>query len=214
MVWQIRRNISCHRITRFLLKYFAGNIESLDSSISTDNFPHSNSSQSSKVIKTEIQKIEDTHIDKISRIISFLNDKLTYRLIIKSEFSARLPFERAIFLRSILDPILEKNKTTINGAFNPNNGIKKTNIQAQYILKTLLINNGQYSNLVKLNELTDFLQIRNSIIHPKPTDTIEKMHLLYEKTTDFRKVIYEFLFIAINKNITNGLSEFELDTVL
>lgn len=155
---------SYHSIIRFIIDFYVGDIQHFHSSLSTDNFPNANSSQTSRVIRTEIGKIEAAHTNKIFSIVSFLRDKLFFRLVIRSELSTKSVFEKAIFLRSILDPIFSRNKSVINSAFRP--GDKKTNIQAKYVLKTLSDKHGQYVGLISEAELTNFLQIRNSIIHP------------------------------------------------
>ncbi|WP_271765931.1 hypothetical protein [Aquimarina algiphila] len=201
-----------HSIIRFLLKYFAGNIQSADSSISSDNFPFASSSGSGKVFKNEITSISDSDKAKIIQIIDFLSDKLVFRLIVRSEISCKNVFEQAVFLRSILDPILSKNNTAIRSTMVQ--GDHKTTFQAKFILKTLVDNACQYHNLISESLLKDFLKIRNSIIHPNPTDGIEHLHLLYDRIHDIRKVIYEFLFCSIELKQANNFDDFELNTQL
>ena len=93
-------------------------------------------------------------------------------------------------------------------------GDSKTTFQARFILKTLVDNGYQNQNLISEGLLKDFLQIRNSIIHPNPTDGIEHLHLLYDRIHDIRKVIYEFLFCSIELKHSNNLDDFELNTQL
>ena len=59
-------------------------------------------------------------------------------------------------------------------------------------------------------EFTEFLGIRNRIIHPDPHDTIESLHLIYDKLPALRWNVYEFLVKSIGNNAaktTEAVSE-------
>lgn len=203
---------SFHTIVPFLLKYYSGGIHSSIHSVNTDNFPHASSSGSSNLFQSEIGYLDNTAISEIDTIVRFLSNKLAYRLIVRSEISANGAFERAIFLRSVIDPILRENKTVINQATTPGNN--KTSTQAKFILKTLSDNDAEHKDLIDEDLLAQFLQIRNSIIHPDPSESIEKLHLLYDRTDDLRKVIYSFLITTIKLNRIGSQREFALPTEL
>lgn len=195
-----------HHIVRFLLDYKFGEIDHQYSSISTDNFPQANWSGTSHMNLTEIKNINEDALDWIKNIINFLEDKLYYRLIIRGEIDCRTIFDRAIFLRSILDPFFEKNKVQINSAMKK--GVKRSSIQSTFILQLLKKNETKYSSIINNNELARFLQIRNSIIHPDPNDGIKELHFLYDKMPKIRRTIYDYIFTSIQVSKGKGLEDF------
>jgi len=203
---------SYHSIIQFLLDYYFGDINIHRGSVSTDNFPEAGSSGSSKIFPREISGINNERINKIRLVIEFLQNKLYYRLILRSEIYSKHVFDRSIFLRSILDPFFEKNNEEINSHMA--NGVRKTSIQARFILKTLSDNNSPNSDLVTEEELTKFLKIRNAIIHPEPNESIEELHILYDKMPKFREVIFDYVFSSILIGANLGLDDFKNNTQL
>ncbi len=211
---------SNHTIVKFLFDYFFGNISVKQSSISTDSFPHSGTSSSSKFYHGELKNIQAIAINRIQKVITFLEDKLYYRLIIRAEIAANETFARCVLLRSVLDPFFEKNsnKSKINNAQttlgSSTNRLDKTLVQSKLILKFLNDNGSIKQNLVSEAELNQFLRVRNKVAHPRPNASIMELHQLYDKLGLIREIIYEFVFIIIERNIDNSLDDFEIDTLL
>ncbi|MEM9298140.1 MAG: hypothetical protein AAGA64_07095 [Bacteroidota bacterium] len=203
---------SDHTIVRFFMNFYEGDIQAAPSAWSVDNFPNGSSSGSPSMFQSEIGDLDRIDISKIEDALNFLSNKLIYRLIIRNEITCEHVFQRTIFLRSVVDPILEKNDAVIMRAWGQVG--KKTDVQARYILKTLKDNNARHQGLVSEGLLGKFLRTRNAITHPKPNDSIEELHILYDKMADLRRVVYDFLLTSIDVGKTSNLPEFELPTQL
>lgn len=204
---------SNHSILEFIFDYYFGEIDRYPCSINTDNFPFANTPGSIKLRPSKLEWIDISNIGHIDTIINSLQNKLYYRLIIRSEINAMHEFPRAVFLRTLLDPFFQKNNSTIQSYVKSSN-LNKTTVQAKYILKFLNIQNSNQVSTITESELETFLKIRNKIIHPKPNENIDTLHLLYDKLPLIRKVIYEFIFLALEYISNNQLNDFELNITL
>lgn len=211
---------SNHTIVKFLFDYYFGNIGFKQSSISTDNFPFAGTSSSSNFYQGELKNIEQYAIDRIQKTLTFLESKLYYRLIIRAEITSNETFARCVLLRSILDPFFEKrsNKRKIENAEitlgSATNRLSKTLVQSKLIIKSLIDNGSPKHDLVTDIELANFLKIRNKIAHPRPSASVLELHQIYEKSSLIRQMIYEFVFILIERKMDNSLDDFEIDTLL
>lgn len=201
---------SNHKLFLFLLNYEYGNINVSNNSISTDNFPHSNSSSSSKMINKDLSEISSP--SRIIHVYNHLQNKLFYRLVMRSEYASKFVFGNTIYLRSLLDPFLNKNNDVIKNAC-PVRG-RKTDYQSKFIFETIRRLNPSFTFIIDEAELSSFLRIRNNLIHPNPTESIEMLHLIYDKIAEFRKLIYEFIISSIVEIETNSLEDFEIQTTI
>lgn len=204
---------SSHSILEFIFDYYFGEIDRHLCSINTDNFPFANTPGSINLYPSKLDWIDINNIKHIDTLINSLQNKLYYRLMIRSEINARHEFPRAVFLRTLLDPFFQKNESAIKGYVKSLN-LDKTTVQAKYILKFLNTKNSSKASIITEGELATFLKIRNKIIHPKPNENIDTLHLLYDKLPLIRKVIYEFIFLALEYIFNNQLNDFKINVIL
>jgi len=200
------QNIVLHFLQHFSGKYFPRS-----GSILTDSFPNAGCSWSSKFKSSELESLTIDDLINVESIVMSLESYTFYRLLIGSEISNKDIYSRLVILRAILDPFFEENASMVRTA-KQLSGKNKTEVQAKLILKSLANNNARYSNDLQLSELVQFLKIRNSFIHPSPTEDLTSLHILHDKVSVFRKVIYEFFLTTFLHNITNGKNLFTANT--
>jgi len=198
-----------HNILLHCLQHFSGNYAQPPGSISSDSFPNAGTSGASKFRSFYLSALEENDFKKVEDITKSLEQNVFYRLLIGSEIPNIGVFSRLVFLRSILDPffLFTPNDKMIKSAVKKS-GKNKTEIQADLLLKSLAKNNARFSKDLSTSEVTQFLAMRNSFIHPSPAGDISTLHVLYDKQVLFRRVVYEFVFTTFLHNITNNKNLF------
>lgn len=190
---------SNHGLIVHLLQHYSDTNYQVSGSWATDNFPDASASGASKLRKVEIGQVNSTNMAAIEAILVSLNPAVFFRLLLRSEFHAKGNFARLIFLRSLIDPILEKNDGKISEKAKQESQ-DKTEIQANFILKILANNGSTSSHGLSNMEIVEFLKMRNAIIHPSPNTDLKRLHLLFDKLSSFRILVYAVVFGTLVEN--------------
>lgn len=188
-----------HGLIVQLLQYFSGANYSSPGCWSTDNFPYASSSGASKLRQIEIGHVNAAGWADIEAILASLDPAVFFRLLIRSEFHAEANFQRLIFLRSLIDPILKKNERLISKKANQGSQ-DKTEVQAEFLLRIIANNASTSPNGLSVMEVVEFLKIRNAVIHPAPITDLKRLHLLFDKLISFRSLVYSVVFGTLVEN--------------
>ena len=206
---------SGHEVVFGLVNFFWGKFGAQTTTVSCDNFSYASASGAHRLWSVEIGSIDASNHAIADTVLKQLDALLFYRLILRSELSSNHVFQQSIFLRSVLDPFFEQNSSKISEIKNTQSLAKKTEAQARIVFQ-FLNDNGIANGDLEITEaeFTEFLGVRNRIIHPTPADGIEDLHLLYDKLGGIRKAVYLFVNLCIRNNVRQSFGTFFVESSL